>query len=211
MEKQKTLNIFHIIIYIFFAVGAAGHFIAFTKPVMLYMTPYVLAIAGVFVLGFSGSIKNNKFILFFIISFLMTFTLEVAGVKTGMIFGKYTYGDVLGYKVAAVPVIIGFNWIFVILGALNIGIILSRNTLFVCLAAGILSVVFDMLLEPAAINLDYWSWHNIVVPFQNYAAWFIISFIFSFSFLYFKVNVYSKTFIHYFIAQLMFFIILNYY
>ncbi len=211
MEKQKTLNIFHFIIYIFFAVGAAGHFIAFTKPLMLYMTPYVLAIAGAFVLGFSGSVKNNKFILFFIISFLITFALEVAGVKTGMIFGKYTYGDVLGFKVAAVPVIIGFNWIFVILGALNIGFTLSRNIFFVSLVAGILSVVFDLLLEPAAINLDYWNWHNNVVPFQNYAAWFIISFIFAICFLYFKVNVYSKTFIHYFIAQLMFFIILNFY
>ena len=211
MEKQKTLNIFHIIIYIFFAVGAAGHFIAVTKPLMLYMTPYVLAVAGVFVMYFSGSVKNNMFILFFFISFVITFVLEVTGVKTGMVFGNYSYGDILGFKVAAVPVIIGFNWIFVILGALNIAIILSRNTLLVCFTAGILAVLFDLLLEPAAINLNYWNWHNNVVPFQNYAAWFFISFIFAFCFLYFKVNVYSKTFIHYFIAQLMFFIILNFY
>lgn len=210
MEKQKALKYFNFIIYIFFAAGAAGHFIAESKPVMLYMTPYVLAITGSLVLYLSGSLKSSRFILFFLLSYSVTLILEITGVKTGIIFGDYSYGDVLGFKAAGVPLIIGFNWIFVILGALNIGIIFNRKIFFVSLSAAVLSVIFDFLLEPAAINLNYWRWQNISVPYQNYAAWFIISFIFAFCFQYFKINTYSKTFIHYFIAQLMFFIILNF-
>ena len=36
-------------------------------------------------------------------------------------------------------------------------------------------VVYDIVLEPAAIALDMWSWGG-PVPMQNYIAWFFISF-----------------------------------
>jgi putative membrane protein len=33
------------------------------------------------------------------------------------------------------------------------------------------SVLFDLLLEPAAIALGYWQWQNNQIPLQNYLSW----------------------------------------
>ena len=33
----------------------------------------------------------------------------------------------------------------------------------------------DLLIEPVAIKLGYWSWAAVEIPFSNYAAWWIIS------------------------------------
>jgi putative membrane protein len=40
---------------------------------------------------------------------------------------------------------------------------------------GTLAVVFDLVLEPVAIALNYWQWAAVSVPFQNYVAWFVIA------------------------------------
>jgi uncharacterized membrane protein len=43
--------------------------------------------------------------------------------------------------------------------------------------------VFDIFMEPVATKLHYWFWLEstgnsfIVAPFQNYAAWFVISYV----------------------------------
>jgi uncharacterized membrane protein len=54
-----------------------------------------------------------------------------------------------------------------------------KGFLLVFLAA-ILAVVFDYVLEPVAINLNYWQWAYNIIPLQNYLAWFLISFGLSF-------------------------------
>jgi putative membrane protein len=52
--------------------------------------------------------------------------LEVVGVKTGLIFGEYKYGSTLGIKLFEVPLIIGFNWVFVILGSISISRLITK-------------------------------------------------------------------------------------
>jgi putative membrane protein len=47
-----------------------------------------------------------------------------------------------------------------------------------------LMATFDVFMEPAAVALRYWAWLELrpfpfVAPFQNYAAWFGISFVFA--------------------------------
>ena len=37
-------------------------------------------------------------------------TVELVGTKTGMLFGDYSYGKVLGPALQGVPLIIGINW-----------------------------------------------------------------------------------------------------
>ena len=36
-------------------------------------------------------------------------------------------------------------------------------------------VMYDILLEPVAIRFDFWQWENVLVPLQNYVAWWLIS------------------------------------
>ena len=45
--------------------------------------------------------------------FLLVLPLNITGANTGLIFGNYTYGNILGMKVLGVPLIIGLNWFIV--------------------------------------------------------------------------------------------------
>lgn len=210
MERKTALTdqIAGIIIYIVFGVGIVGHLIPATYPLMLRITPYVLLIMGhLLILRFATG-KNVKVLLWIIIIFLFTFMLEVIGVKTGYIFGNYSYGNTLGSKFLEVPIIIGFNWTFIILGAISISQKVSSNKYIVIISAAIMAVLFDVILEPVAVRLNYWSWAEGVIPIINYVSWFIIAALSTFLFYKMKLRV---TFLHgkYFVVQLVFFLILR--
>ncbi|MBK8982626.1 MAG: carotenoid biosynthesis protein [Ignavibacteria bacterium] len=211
MEGQKAVSNKSkaAIIYIIFIVGIAGHLSEATRTFMIILTPYVLILTGFLVLIFSKVFNNKKFLLWFLISYLITLLLEIAGVRTGLIFGEYIYGDVLGFSIAGVPLIIGFNWIFVILGGIGVGSKISGNKISVAVIAGITAVIFDYVLEPAAVRLNYWNWLSGEIPMQNYLSWYIITLLISLMFGFFNVNISFKFFIHYLIAQFIFFLILN--
>ncbi|MEZ4690766.1 MAG: carotenoid biosynthesis protein [Ignavibacteria bacterium] len=117
MENTPARNNYFLILYVFFLVGIAGHFTDTYYDLMLTLTPYILLLMGIFVLLFSGVLRSVNFIKWFVVTYIVTVILEITGVKTGIIFGDYTYGDVLGFKLFGVPMIIGFNWLFVIAGA----------------------------------------------------------------------------------------------
>ena len=185
---------------------------------MLTLTPYILLLMGIFVLLFSGVLRSVNFIKWFVVTYIVTVILEITGVKTGIIFGDYIYGDVLGFKLFGVPLIIGFNWLFVIAGAFSVSSKISDNKMLILFLSAIFSVVFDYLLEPVAMKLGYWEWKDSVIPFQNYAAWFIIALTASTGLMYSKskgVSEYnfvkgSNLFMHYFFAQIIFFLALNF-
>ena len=48
------------------------------------------------------------------ICFAVGVSVEIMGINTGILFGDYTYGDVLGFKLRDVPVLIGVNWFIII-------------------------------------------------------------------------------------------------
>src|SRR6187200_2863197 len=58
--------------------------------------------------------KNLQFFLFFGITFIAGFCVELIGVNSAAFFGNYNYGDALGAKVFGVPLVIGINWFIII-------------------------------------------------------------------------------------------------
>lgn len=201
---------YFLIFYILFFVGIAGHFSEKYFELMLNLTPFILLLTGIAALVMSGSLKSGKFLIWFVTAFIITVIIEIIGVKTGKIFGEYSYGNVLGYKLFGVPMIIGFNWLFVILGAFSISNLFSRNTFAIVLISSILATAFDYLLEPVAVKLGYWNWADAKIPFQNYAAWFFITMAAVSALTFFKIKASSEVFLHYFIAQTIFFLALNF-
>lgn len=191
-----------------YTVGVIGHLIDFTLPLMKILTPFTLLLTGGVVLFFSQKSSDNKLLFWVIITYSITFTLEVIGVKTGSIFGNYSYGKTLGLNLFEVPLIIGFNWVLVVMGAIKLSKKLFNDYFFIALFTGIFSVIFDFFLEPIAIRLDYWSWEGNHVPLQNYIAWFVIAFMFSILFQKMKITINSTLAEKYFLTQLTFFIIL---
>lgn len=211
MERSQNIKKYkeEYFLYLIFTVGIIGHLVDQLIPLMLYLTPFTLLLTGIVVLYKSYKSSNKLFLYWIIITYLITFSLEVIGVKTGLIFGEYLYGETLGLKLFEVPLIIGFNWVFVILGAISIARIISKNNLVVSLIAALIAVIFDFILEPVAIKLDYWQWSENIIPLQNYAAWFLIAFFSSFFYEQFKIETDSKISIHYLIIQFIFFLFIN--
>lgn len=197
-----------VFLYIIFFVGIIGHLHDSLENLMILLTPVTLLLAGLIVLFYSYQTSSNKFLLWAVLTYLITFILELIGVKTGMIFGEYNYGSTLGTKFFDVPLIIGFNWVFVILGSISISRLMTSNLFLSAIVSAIIALVFDFILEPVANKLDYWNWTGDIIPVQNYLAWFIIALISALGFNYLRVKVISKISIHYFLIQFIFFVIL---
>jgi putative membrane protein len=192
-----------------YSVGVVGHIIPSAKTLMISLTPFTLLLNGSVTLYFSFQKGNTKLIVWGIIVYIITFSLEVIGVKTGYIFGTYYYGDVLGLKLFHVPMIIGFNWVVIILGAIGIASRIHKSAFQIALLTGTFAVLFDLMLEPVAIKLGYWTWDNGFIPLQNYYAWFGIAFFASLFGSKLKLDLEDSLFIYYFLIQFTFFILLS--
>ena len=194
---------------VIYLVGIVGHSVNSLLPLMKVLTPYTLLISVVIVSMKLLRLDSLKVFYWGLVTFLITYLTEVIGVKTGLIFGEYSYGNVLGIKLFDVPIIIGLNWVFVILGLINLFQKFKTNNFFKGLYVGIGAVAFDFILEPVAISLTYWSWDDIQIPLQNYIAWFVLAYVFYLLFAYFKIELRTTISRNYFIIQLIFFIVLR--
>lgn len=212
MEIKKTIIVHKeiLLIYIMFTVGIIGHLSSATEGLMLMLTPITLLFLGTLVIYVSNKTSESNFIMWIISTYLFTFMIEVIGVKTGIVFGEYSYGKTLGLKMFDVPLIIGLNWTLVILGSIVFVKLFIDNIFISSFLASLIAVFFDFVMEPVAVKLDYWSWTYNIIPLQNYLAWFILAFISSAIFNLLKVKIGSKLPITYVIAQLVFFITLNF-
>ncbi|MEO5984318.1 MAG: carotenoid biosynthesis protein [Ferruginibacter sp.] len=145
-----------------------------------------------FLILFTQKEITKTFLIFLTSCVVIGISAEVIGIKTGWLFGSYSYGNVLGPKIMEVPVIIGINWFIIIyccgisvatmLRKLTLqlpeGAVLPRPRLQVAsmlVDGAMLAVLFDWILEPVAIKLGYWTWKGSEVPFYNYLCWFVIS------------------------------------
>jgi len=192
-----------------YSVGVVGHIIPGAKPLMIFLTPFTLLLTGSVTLYFSFQKGNTKLVMWGLIVYIVTFSLEVIGVKTGYIFGSYYYGNVLGLQFFDVPLIIGFNWVVIILGAIGIASRIHKSAFQIALLTGTFAVLFDLMLEPVAINLGYWKWQQGFIPLQNYYAWFGIAFFASLFGSKLKLDLEDSLFIYYFLIQFTFFILLS--
>ena len=142
----------------------------------LVLTPINLLVSAVLV-GVGERHWNRNLALVLLGCFVVGFGAEVAGVATGRVFGVYTYGETLGLKLFEVPLVIGLNWAVLVYCT---GIITYRipgaDPLKAAVAAALMTGL-DYVMEPVAIALDFWSWESEAIPWQNYFAWFVISYV----------------------------------
>jgi uncharacterized membrane protein len=204
-EKYKFARIVVAIVYL---IGLLGFIFPVTHELFQKLTPVNLLFSLFVILLFHEN-WNLKFIILSIFIALAGYFVEVVGVNTGIIFGEYIYGKTLGIKVLETPLMIGVNWFiltyatFLIFKNINLSIYIKAAL------SSFLMLIYDFFLEPIAIKFDMWSWEHITVPVKNYLAWFIIAYILILMFYVFRVKVKNKLSSTVFIAQLLFFILLN--
>jgi len=210
-----------IVVTLMYLVGTLGLILPATQPYLKLASPFNLWVSMILVLFFHPQI-NQSFINTSIGIFLAGFFLEVIGVQSGLIFGKYWYGETLGTKILEVPIVIGANWLLLIYCSNIVTIIffklIKKNTLkksmldytfTKAIFSSFLMVCLDYLIEPVAIHLDFWHWQFEKIPSQNFQAWFIIAFLLSCFFLNGKFQKVNPLAILILSLQFLFFISIN--
>lgn len=209
MSYLSKANVSKFFIVLFHLVGLIGFLNPKLSTLFLTFVPFHLLLMLILLLiNQKEFTKNFWFVAAFI--FFAGIFVEIVGVATGMIFGIYAYGETLGYKIINVPIIIGVNWLILIvaIGAVLEKITQLNNNLKSVFGAIILTLM-DVLIEPVAIKYDYWHWQNNLVPFQNYFGWFLISFLFLKFYHQIAFDKTNKVAGLLLITQALFFIILN--
>ena len=163
------------------------------------------------VLLLSRSSYGIKFWGFIALAFFTGMLAEWIGVHTGLLFGAYKYGPVLGPKVFAVPVIIGINWAMLSIVSAAMLKKLKLNFYLEVFLAAFLMVFLDFLMEPVAIKLHFWNWKNDHIPFYNYVCWLVVSLLIQFAYRKWRLNEANNVAIALFFYIIAFFSILNLY
>ncbi len=147
----------------------------------------VIIVLGIWLAGeYYRILSTHSRLVFIAWSFFVlgaSFFVELIGAQTGVIFGKYQYGQVLRPVIRGVPLAIGFAWLGMLLASNGVVDWLVKNTQQKWLLRGLLiavsMVLFDFLLEQVAVTLGYWHWFGGGIPLRNYTAWFVISLFFT--------------------------------
>lgn len=173
--NYSKVNISIVILFIFHVVGVVGLSSDYQDS-FLRLTPLNLLLS----LGLFFWANNDFSVQFYKVTailFALGFLVEVIGVSTGVLFGEYTYGATLGFKLFETPLMIGVNWILLSLASFGISSFFLKKQLPIILLSSLLMVLMDVLIEPIAISLDFWTWALGDIPLQNYVMWFFVSFI----------------------------------
>lgn len=202
-----TLAIF--ILSVLYLVGIVG-LVSSIFPWFVYLTPVNLLVSLLTMYAFHQG-AGKQLIRFSIPVFTLGFLAEVIGVNTGLIFGHYNYGDVLGLQLFETPLMIGVNWLLLVYASgVTINHFFPRKNKIVkaTLAAGIM-VLLDICIEPVAIRLNFWTWASQNVPLQNYFGWFLIAWPLTYWFQYCFQHLTNKVGLALFMLQFVFFVLLN--
>jgi putative membrane protein len=145
----------------------------------------------------------------FLFCYLIGFSAEYLGVNFGLIFGDYIYPETLGPQLGGVPMIIGINWFLITFCVAAIVFHFRTNIVFKVLLATLLTVLIDILIEPVAMELNFWNWDKNEIPVQNYVGWAIISLLIYSFYAVVKLPLRNKMALILLIWQVIFFASLN--
>lgn len=173
---------------LFHVTGVLGILFSPYKDWFVNNTPLVL-LTMFLLLTQSETKLSKKHIVFFIVVFIIGMFTEMVGVNTGLLFGHYQYGMVLGPKLYGVPLLIGLNWFIIVFCAgsffsqcagwvqekYRFRITDATLAIAVVIGGATIATCFDFILEPVAIKLNFWTWENGQIPLLNYICWFFIS------------------------------------
>ena len=104
---------------------------------------------------------------------------ELLGTFTGLPFGPYSYGTLLGTRILGlVPWVIPLSWFMMLYASLGIAVRMRRGRIGTVVAAALGLVAWDVLMDPAmSAVFPFWSWHvegvYFGMPLVNWLGWFV--------------------------------------
>lgn len=160
---------------------------------MTYTFSSLILVHGIYMLGW------RRALVFFVLTLVISFTLEHIGVKTGWVFGRYHYTDVLNPKLlGTVPVVIPLAYFMVIYPSYMMANLIVRGQptgkfqgwgliLLTSLLTGLIMTAWDLVMDPVMVHdVKAWVWERggdyFGVPFHNFAGWTFTTFVVSMAF-----------------------------
>ena len=202
-NREKETAIFFVVFYL---VGILGMSFEFSYPLFIKLIPFALFLSFTGLVFFHASKADLKTLIVFAGIYFTGFIIEALGVNTGKIFGAYSYGNSLGFKIAETPLIIGINWLFLIYASSSVFEKFEIKPIYKVFFASIIMLIYDLVLEQVAPKIDMWHWKNDFVPYQNYIAWFVISLVFHSAVKVFKLSTKNSLAAIILICQFLFFV-----
>lgn len=123
-------------------------------------------------------------VFFKVVMLLSVFALlvEYIGLISGLPYGEFVYTGEMGYKIAGIlPWTVGVAWTPLMVGSVALVYQATEKKVLSIIMPVIVLVVFDLLLDPAAVRLGLWSYvgggsyYN--VPIQNFLGWALTGFV----------------------------------
>ena len=178
--KQKLLHIWHtkreqalLSVTAFILIAGVVQY-ALGLSYVMTMLPVILAVIAATMI-ITWPLQPKKKLYLSITVMAIGFISELIGVNTGIIFGEYKYGTLMGWEIAGTPLLIAIAWLIVTLAAWNIAKLGGFGSFATIVLAASITVLFDLLLEQFATAYGLWTWSNSIIPIKNYATWFAVS------------------------------------
>ena len=143
-------------------------------PEFFLKTTFVAILIPLCLYFYRANLQKKEWLTIFLV-YIITFFSEWIGVNYGWLFGSYSYGNSLGFKIGGVPLLIGLNWVLLALVSRQISSKLFSSKWLVIFVSAILMVLIDVIIEPLSGNLDFWYWENSTIPLSNYRDWFLVA------------------------------------
>ena len=152
--------------------------IGFTAVFFLFALSHCLAVEG-----------PRRTLQFFAVSAVVSYLMEEIGVRTGLIFGAYHYGNGLGTKLGHVPILIPLAWFMMIYPSRAVakamlnGIDLRsiRGITALSATAAFVMTAWDVVMDPGMALGGSWIWEKggayFGVPRHNYLGWLLTTFL----------------------------------
>ena len=179
-----TLIIVNAAVQIYSGFNDSGQVARILSPILVLITLTFSAIHGVVRYGW------KKMLIFFLITFVISWIYENVSVATGFPFGHYHYTDFLGFKLLYVPLSIMpayfgnayLSWTMADVLLDEYSVRPSGGSIFYLpFIAAFVMVMWDLGFDPSASTIaQAWIWEEggsyFGVPLSNYAGWFLCVF-----------------------------------
>jgi len=169
-------------------------------------TPINLVLS--FILLLVNTRMNQRLVYLLLACFSVGMAAEILGVRYGFIFGEYSYGTVLGLKVMEVPLLIGINWCILIFITGTIAQFFTESFWIRTLLGVGLMLALDLVIEPVAPVLDFWTFKEGLASFHNYLGWALVALPLQMAFHKWKITIDGFYPFHLYILQFLFFTLL---
>lgn len=154
------------------------------------ITPQLSWISVIFIIGLALPsylalftwLGPKKAILTIIILSLYALVIETFAIITGIPYSKFEYSSLIGMKILGyTPFTVPFSFVPLFIGSIYLASLKTSNKFKMVIIASFFVLIADLVLDPAAVALNFWIWEMegifYGVPLMNFIGWIITGFI----------------------------------